>query len=367
MTAIVQHLEQRYGAAEVRDNWYFEIWNEASWMYSLGEGGYAQLYSNTVKGLLQGDSQIRVGGPAASSGSTTEQMNSIVNYTRSNDLKLDFITYHMYANDQVASNVADTNAMLAFHETVASTAKQLNFTGPILNDEFGDSYSSDISRDTEVSASFIAKTIHLIGTDAGYPPPTMYGYWAISDLYEEFDTGSALAYREGNFGLMLKGDPRYPVSFDVAKPAFNAYRLLHLLGAERLATTGGTTGDGVNAVATMASDKSAVQILVYNHVNGGTADPTRSSLVKLTVNNLPFAVGTTLGVRQYMVDHTHSNSHTTWVSMGKPQQPSEAQWTQLSQAADLCYYQTSATPTGTSWTVSFPQNVYGVSLLVISE
>lgn len=52
MAAIVQHLEGRYGVDEIRNNWFFEVWNEASWMYTLGDAGYNQLYSYTVKGLL---------------------------------------------------------------------------------------------------------------------------------------------------------------------------------------------------------------------------------------------------------------------------------------------------------------------------
>jgi len=28
----VLHCEARYGASEVRNNWYFEIWNEPDWM-----------------------------------------------------------------------------------------------------------------------------------------------------------------------------------------------------------------------------------------------------------------------------------------------------------------------------------------------
>jgi xylan 1,4-beta-xylosidase len=365
MAAIVTHLEGRYGAAEVRNNWYFEIWNEASWMYSLGEAGYPQLYSYTAKGLLQGDPQLQIGGPAASSASTPEQMNSLVSYTKSNKLPLDFITYHVYGSDNTSLGNDNANEMLAFHETVANTAKQLGFAGPIWNDEFGGTSSADISRDTEVAASFIAKTIHLIGTDANVPPPVSYGYWAISDLYEEFNSGNALAYREGNYGLMLKGDSRYPQSFDLAKPAFNAFRLLHMMGDTRLQTSGGTTSDGVNAVATISADKSAVQILVYNHVNGGMADPTTSTLVKLTVSKLPFTAST-VKVRQYVVDHTHSNSHTVWASIGKPQQPSSDQWTTLRAASELCYYDTTAVLSGDTWTVWFPQNVYSVSLIVLT-
>ena len=54
MTAFVRHLEGRYGAAEVRA-WYFEVWNEPSWMYTLGDDGYFELYQNTVTGLVAAD------------------------------------------------------------------------------------------------------------------------------------------------------------------------------------------------------------------------------------------------------------------------------------------------------------------------
>src|SRR4029079_12422982 len=62
MTAFVRHLQDRYGADEGRNNWYFEVWNEPSWMYSLGDDGYFELYKNTVTGLLAGAPGLRVGG-----------------------------------------------------------------------------------------------------------------------------------------------------------------------------------------------------------------------------------------------------------------------------------------------------------------
>ena len=46
-----------------------------------------------------------------------------------------------------------------------------------------------VSRDNEVAASYIAKMIHLIGNDPAVPAPSAYGYWALSDLYEEIYTG----------------------------------------------------------------------------------------------------------------------------------------------------------------------------------
>jgi len=53
------------------------------------------------------------------------------------------------------------------------------------------------------------------------------------------------------------------------------------MGETRVATSGGRTSDGVNAVATLAADGKALQLLVYNHVDGGQADPLASSLVSV--------------------------------------------------------------------------------------
>jgi xylan 1,4-beta-xylosidase len=367
MAAIVTHLEGRYGAAEVRDNWYFEVWNESSWMYSLGLGGYNVLYANTAKGLLQADPMIRVGGPAESGGGSQFAIGSLISYAKTNNLKLDFVSYHNYG-EPAANNVANAIPMLSFNQTnIMGTVKSNNFAGEVLNDEFAAAYDSNVCLDTEVSASFIAKTIHLIGTDPANRPPSMFAYWVLSDFYEEVNTGTNTAYHGGNStskGLLLRGDSRYPESFDLPKPAFNAFRLLHAMGDVTLATTGGTTANGVNAAATISSDNSALEVLVYNHVDGGAGNPASSSLVTLTVNNLPFAAGP-LKVRQYVLDHTHSNSYTAWLAMGSPGQPSQAQWVQLAAAADLCYYEATVTPAGNSWTVTFPASVYGVSLIVL--
>jgi len=364
MAALVQHLEGRYGVEEVRSHWYFEIWNESSWMYSLGMAGYNELYDYTVQGLVRGDPDIKVGGPAESGGGSAVGITNLVEYCRKHNRKLDFVTYHTYGQkDDTTVALAVTTQV--FHESMASTVKQVGFKGDVFATEWGASYSGALVRDTEISASFIAKTIHLIGTDNGVVPPGGFAYWTISDLYEEFDSGGKLAFREGNYGLMLKGDPRYPDSYDVAKPAFNAYRLFHMMGETRVATSGGRTGDGVNAVATRAADGKALQLLVYNHVDGGQADPLTSSLVSVQFNSIPFASGK-IRVRHYVVDHMHSNAFDAFEQMGRPPQPTQSEWATLRRASELCYYETTVSPKEGAWSVTFPQNIYSVGLLVLS-
>ena len=236
---------------------------------------------------------------------------------------------------------------VAFHASLLNdisltTVKNMKFTGEILNDEFGPSYMPHVTRDSEVAASYIAKIIHRLGSDATVPAPTSYGYWAVSDSYEEICHRVGDAFREGNYGLLLKGDSKIPESFDVAKPSFNAYRLLHMMSDQQLRVTGGTTADGVNAAATRSADGRTVQILVYNHVDGGAADSSRASTVSLTVNNLPFTGP--VRARQYIVDRAHANAYRVWQAIGSPPSPNQTQWVKLRDAAELCYYETTAQP-----------------------
>jgi len=367
MTAFVRHLQDRYGADEVRNNWYFEVWNEPSWMYSLGDDGYFELYKNTVTGLLAGDPGLRVGGPAGSAGESPGLIQKLIAGALNTGTKLDFLTYHRYGDDN-GLPIADTTDAIAFHKTLVDTVnatviKGMTFSGELMNNEFAPSWMPSISRDTEVAASYIAKMIHMLGNDPAVPAPAAYGYWAVSDLYEEINTGSSTAFRQGNFGLMMKGDPAIPESFDVAKPSFNAYRLLHMMSDQRLGVTGGLVGDGVNAAATRTTDGSAVQVLVYNHFDGGTADASKSNVVSLTLNNLPFTGA--IRVRQYIVDYSHANAYRVWMGMGSPARPNQSQWVALRNAAELCYYETTAQATGGSWNLKYAQNVYGVDLFEI--
>jgi xylan 1,4-beta-xylosidase len=368
MADIVRHLEARYGADEVRNNWYFEVWNEATWMYGPGAAGYNDLYYYTVLGLLQGDPAIKVGGPADSGGNSGNAIPSLIDFVRAHsDIKLDFLSYHRYGQDSPNNVIADAGDFLGWKHWLFNMIAAKNFTGELINDEWGSSYQPELSRDTEASASFIAKSIHFLGTDTTTRLPTIYGYWTLSDIYEEINTGAARAYREGNYGLLLKGDPDIPDSFDLAKPAFNAFRLLHMMTDLTVPVTGGiaaATDNGVGAVATLAADGSSVQILIHNHVNSfdvanWEAMSTQSKLVSLTVRNLPF---TPTRVLHYVVDHNHSNSHTVWAAMDKPVVPSAEQWATLRAASELCYFPASPTG-GNSFAVMFPQNTYSASLI----
>ncbi len=192
MADIVRHLEERYGAEEVRNNWYFEVWNEATWMYAGGAAGYNELYRNTAMGLMQGDPAVKVGGPADSGGNSPNAIPGLIDFVRAapqagEGLKLDFITYHHYGRDSGANS--DAGGFVKFKRDLMTLIANKNFTGEVINDEWGPGYDPELSRDTEATASFVAKSVHFIGTDTTTRVPTMYGYWTLSDIYEEMNTG----------------------------------------------------------------------------------------------------------------------------------------------------------------------------------
>jgi beta-xylosidase len=120
----------------------------------------------------------------------------------------------------------------------------------------------------------------------------------------------------------------------------------------------------VNAAATVSAGGGGVQVMVYDHVDGGQADSSTSKVVSLTVNNLPFAGP--VRIRQYIVDRGHANAYRSWLAMNAPTRPTQAQWVTLRDAAELCYYETTAQPAAGAWTLTFPQSVYGIDLFEIA-
>jgi xylan 1,4-beta-xylosidase len=99
-------------------------------------------------------------------------------------------------------------------------------------------------------------------------------------------------------------------------------------------------------------------------VDGAQADSSQSAAVSLTLNNLPFTGA--IRVRQYIVDRNHANAYRAWLALGAPPRPNQSQWVMLRDAAELCYYETTAQATAGSTTLTFPQSVYGVALFEIT-
>ena len=387
MDSIVVHCENKWGSSEVRNNWYFEVWNEPDWWYAGFPGPYLTLFDYTVQGLKQGDPQVRVGGPACEGTNIFQggaDLSSLLNHCHTGTnaatgkvgTQIDFLTYHWYADNAIPSigingNVLNANNPATIQKMVIDSMKHYSwFTGPVFEDETGPTFDAYVVRDMQQSASWLAKTVHLLNEGGpNYPPPPMFAYWAISDLYEEQETNvSNLSFQEGNYGMLCRGDSSYANSWDIEKPVFQAYRLLHKLGANEDSSNGGVSAtDGVNLVATSSVNNDSIQILVYDHYASQTQTSAPTDSIILTVNNIPWAGSA--HVEDFLVDTTHSNTHTTWVGQGKPAAPSHTQWDAIRLSSNLAHYDSVATVTltGNTFTKTFPLHYYSVMLITLTN
>jgi xylan 1,4-beta-xylosidase len=374
--AFVQHLEQRYGVDEIRKNWAFEVWNEPN-LTGFTIQDYCKLYDYAADGVRLADSLCKVGGPASSGGDPgwidqfAAHVVSGTNYaTGKTGSKCEFISYHRYADDSpyngAPSKFSCPVGMNLYHKGMVDLMNKNKFKGELQNTEWAPTWQTlPLHSDDESSGSFIAKTIHLLedNNQTLYPVPTIYSFWCISDIFEEWGAGSTTAF-DKSYGLFVRGDKNIPDSWEVPKASYNAFRLLHKLTDTRIACTGGTTGDGVNGCATLGADNKSLQVLLYNHVDSGAANSALSDSIELTVNNIPFLPGA-VRVEYWLLDRTHSSCYRVWQSMGSPKIPTAAQWAQLKAAAALVCAQApdSVTLAQQTFTKKFHLNTYGVELL----
>lgn len=123
--AFARHLEDRYGAEEVRQ-WYFEVWNEPNLDFWTGEpkqATYFRLYDAAARSLKAVDRRLRVGGPA------TAQAAWIGDFIRhccvEADIPIDFVSTHVYGNDSPA-NVLNEQGPISRAELVARAARKVH-------------------------------------------------------------------------------------------------------------------------------------------------------------------------------------------------------------------------------------------------
>jgi len=137
-------------------------------------------------------------------------------------------------------------------------------------------------------------------------------YWTFSDVFEEQGVVQRPFY--GGFGLMAEDG--------LPKPAFNAFKLLHQLGTQRLAN------DSTSALVTRRSDHTLV-LAVWNLFL--PEDPGEPKSVSVVLKGR--VVGNQALV--YRLDSAHGSLLAAYDSMGRPRYPTPRQIAELRQAAAL--------------------------------
>jgi len=189
---------------------------------------------------------------------------------------------------------------------------------PLIFSEYNASYANLPNvTDTVFMGPWLANTIRECAGKV-----EVMSYWSFSDVFEEQGIVHNPFY--GGFGLIAAGR--------IAKPAFNAFAVLHKLGDRQLATKSDS------ALVTRRADGTLV-IALWNYAPpvGDTASYTPGKPVgapkrfDLVVEHLPDAARATV----WRVDETHGNAVATFDRMGRPDFPSRAQLAQLREAGQL--------------------------------
>ena len=374
--AVVQHCVDKYGASDV-GQWYWEVWNEPNYtgFWNGTFSDYLAMYDAAVAGATAVLPNVLIGGPVTTQGSST-QIQQFLAHTKSANERVAFASSHAYAGG--AGATADATFGVTDNNTRVSDITGAGYSlanVKSINSEWNSSYTgqggntaaNNVSMDSHVNAPFILKAVKLLADkiQGTTPPLDVFSYWVISDVFGEYsgDSGSYIASKGGTlpfgevFGLMTYQGVR--------KAAFNGFKMLNYLGANRLSATGGTgNSDGVDALATVSAAGDEVEIIVYNYY--ATVNTTGTDGVTLTVNNLPFSGQ--VYVTQFAVDSSHSNPYGVWQSQSSPTNPTEAQWEAMRAAQHLMPVQPVSQMTlGATYTTTLMLPKQGAALIVLGK
>ncbi len=314
ITAFAKHLIDRYGIDEVA-TWYFEVWNEPNLDFWGGEPKqqtYWTLYDHTARALKAVNPRLRVGGPATAQAAWAAEF---IKHCKDNHVPVDFVSTHVYAND-TAQNVFGTNeaiprdkmvcrAVRKVHDQIkASSMPRL----PLIWSEFNASYKNEPDvTDAPYMGPWMADTIRQCDGLVD-----MMSYWTFSDVFDEQGVIKTPLY--GGFGLIAEGH--------VEKPAFNAFKLLHELGDQRIDVRSD------NVLATRKPDGWLV-LAVWNY-----APPEQSTDTPKTIT-LKFQHSHATRASVSRVDAEHGDMHAAYAAMGSPRYPTQAQLKKLRAAAAM--------------------------------
>lgn len=306
-----KHLVDRYGEEEV-SKWYFEVWNEPNidfWAGKPAQATYFDLYDHTVRAIKRVSPKLRVGGPSTAQAAWADAM---IQHAVTAKVPLDFVSTHVYGND-TADNVFKTNENIPREQMVCRAVRNVHNqiksspmpNLPLIWSEYNASYMNEIPvTDSTYMGPWMADTIRQCDGLVD-----IMSYWTFSDVFEEQGVVKQPFY--GGFGLIAAGN--------IPKASFSAFRLLHRLGDQRIAS------DSNNVLLTKKKDGSLV-LAAWNLVAPGEVGPAKTISFELKGKKATKAMVS-------RVDADHGDTLTEYQKMGSPRYPTKQQVQQLQKVA----------------------------------
>jgi xylan 1,4-beta-xylosidase len=311
--AFTEHLIARYGIEEV-SQWYFEVWNEPNldfWGGDPRQETYWDLYDHTARAIKAVNPRLRIGGPTTAQAAWAD---AFLRHCDDNHVPVDFVSTHVYGNDK-AQDVFGTNEDIPRNQMVCRAVRKVHDQIkasprpdlPLIWSEFNASYFNEPAvTDASYMGPWMADTIRQCDGLVD-----VMSYWTFSDVFEEQGVVKTPFY--GGFGLIAADG--------IPKPAFNAFKLLHKLGDQRIDL------DSDSTLLTRRKDGSLV-LAVWNY-----APPEKAGAAKTVTVHFKGAQFKRAMISR--VDPRHGDVHGFYEKMGAPAYPTKAQIDQLKKAAEL--------------------------------
>lgn len=345
----VKHSVERYSKEEVT-TWLWEVWNEPDIPYWSGTfDEYCKLYDYAADGLKRACPECTIGGPH-----TTSPRNP-----KAYQYLTDFIEHCLRGKNNATGKTGTPLQYIGFHAKGAPELVEghirMNMGAQL----------KDIHRAFEAINAFPElKNIPVIigecdpeGCAAcsekrepsyGYRNGTMYSSYTAASfarIYELMDKHKVNLKGVVSWSFEFENQEWFAGFRDLAthgvdKPVLNVFRMFGMMDGDRVKVT---TDNGLGAfdiitngvkerpdISAIASKKeNTVSVMVWNYHDDNVAGST--SPIDLTVAG----VGRKALVHHYRIDQQFSNSFEKWKAMGKPQQVTGEQYTDLERAGQL--------------------------------
>ena len=337
----VNHLIIRYGINEIR-TWYFEVWNEPNLegFWTGTKQDYFRFYEVCAREIKSADKSLKVGGPATA---RCEWVGDLINYCSQNKVPLDFISTHLYPQDEFGlypdktSDPYDT-AMFFINriKEMESTVRKSFLPGLEIHmtewcslssaDRNSVSWTKNKNTDNVFSAAFIVNSCVSLDKDVN-----SLAYWTASDIFEE--SGFKNKPFNNHYGLLtVDGIP---------KASYNAFFFLDKMSGDLLNVRADTklpSGCGVAAV----KESDHFRILIWNHLSSEI----KSRFPWQTEIRIPLQPSEDYMMTSARIKVNAGSAYETWISIGAPDNLTPIQAELLKQHATPEYDFEKISPTG---------------------
>jgi xylan 1,4-beta-xylosidase len=348
--AFIRHIEARYGRDEVH-TWFFEVWNEPN-LSGFWEGGdqkaYFELYDLTSKTIKSVDPALRVGGPSTAGAAWVPEF---LAHVKQSGAAVDFVTTHTYGvqggflDEEGKSDTKldpSPNAIVGDVRRVREQISASPFPGlPLYFSEWSTSYTPrDAVHDSYISAPYI-----LTKLKASQGLVQGMSYWTYTDLFEE--PGPPTAPFQGGFGLL---NPQ-----GIRKPAYFAYKYLHALQGESLATS--------DPQAMLSAKEGNVTAVIWDFEQPEQKTSNRpfytkvlpshpAAPVQLQLTHL--APNTAYHLEVYRTGFHANDAYTAYIEMGSPKELTSAEVAHLNELTRDIPETDKAMRSSSDGTIEFP-------------